>query len=215
MLRISLLVVILFAIVSVALLAREHHHAAEKEDSEKSGPRRQIVKEHDVTLLIVSAAEEEARSIHETGEVDAERLRKMLDFFQNFTDRCHHAKEERYLFPVARAYGDESVAALLDDLINEHKRGRMDLQVIGYLLDTDPEGSAQMIAARLEAYTRMLRVHIRKENGLLLPPADACTPAGDMAAVMVAFDYLEKEELGEGFHEQYHELAMDLAGGGG
>ena len=211
MLRIALLVALLFAAVGLVLSAQEHTHMTDAEEA-RSAPHSQIVKEHDVTLLIVEAAEEEARSIRAGKPVHVERVRKIVDFFQNFTDQCHHAKEERYYFPVARACGGRETGELLDELINEHTRGRMDLQVIGYLLDTEPQKSSDMIAERLANYTRGLRLHIAKENKLLLPSTDPRIPHDDARAVMVAFERLEKVELGEGFHEKYHELAMELSG---
>jgi hemerythrin-like domain-containing protein len=210
MLRIALVAPALFAVFAFALFAREHQH--QEPDSTESAPRRQILKEHDVTLLIVQSAEQEVKDIRAGGEANVARIRKMLDFFQSFTDQCHHAKEERYLFPVARAWGGRETDALLDELLNEHKRARMDLQVVSYLLETEPAESADMVADRLASYARLIRAHIKKENRLLMPGADARVPADEMEAVMVAFERLEKVELGEGFHEKYHELAMELSG---
>jgi len=54
--------------------------------------------EHKIILQVLDAAEREARRMGETGEVRTERLEQMVDFFRNFADRCHHAKEEKLLF---------------------------------------------------------------------------------------------------------------------
>ena len=52
--------------------------------------------EHEVILLVLRAAEREAEAIERAGRFDADRLRKFVDFFREFVDRCHHHKEERH-----------------------------------------------------------------------------------------------------------------------
>ena len=60
-------------------------------------PTETLKHEHRVILLVLDAAEREVASIEKTGKVQADKLQKMLDFFRNFADRCHHAKEEKLL----------------------------------------------------------------------------------------------------------------------
>ena len=57
-------------------------------------------KEHAITQKIVGIAADEAKAIQAGQALDTERLKKLHDFFLNFADRCHHQKEERYLFPL-------------------------------------------------------------------------------------------------------------------
>ena len=39
------------------------------------------------------------------GRLKLEKLGKILDFFRVFVDRCHHGKEEEYLFPTMEKRG--------------------------------------------------------------------------------------------------------------
>jgi hemerythrin-like domain-containing protein len=68
------------------------------------------------------------------------------------------------------------------------------------------------IARDLKAYVRFLRAHIGKEDNVLYPMADRLLTAEDQRELMAAFDRVEAEEMGEGVHEKYHELAHKLAG---
>ena len=56
--------------------------------------------EHQIVLLVLKGAEREGTAARKNGACDAPTVEKMADFFKTFVDRCHHAKEERHLFPA-------------------------------------------------------------------------------------------------------------------
>ena len=56
-----------------------------------------LKREHQAILLAVAAAEEEAAYIADTGKIHLQKVREMADFFRNFVDRCHHAKDEKQI----------------------------------------------------------------------------------------------------------------------
>jgi len=58
--------------------------------------------EHHIILLVLGGAEAEARRPQ---GCDLARVGQMADFFRNFADKCHHAKEEGHLFPLLVARG--------------------------------------------------------------------------------------------------------------
>ena len=64
-------------------------------------PTEELASEHEYVLVVVSAMEREAESIHSGGPVDRDAIAGMVDFTRNFTDGCHHTKEEKLLFPLA------------------------------------------------------------------------------------------------------------------
>jgi hemerythrin-like domain-containing protein len=55
-----------------------------------------------------------------------------------------------------------------------------------------------------------LRAHIDKEDNVLYPMADRLFTPEDQRALTKAFEKVEAEEIGEGVHEKYHQLAHDL-----
>jgi hemerythrin-like domain-containing protein len=63
-------------------------------------PTETLKHEHQIILMVLGAAEREAQSIQNSGKVQADELDRMLDFFRNFADRCHHAKKEEELLFV-------------------------------------------------------------------------------------------------------------------
>jgi len=68
-------------------------------------PTETLMHEHEIILMVLDAAEREIQRMRETNAVRREYLEQMVDFFRNFADRCHHAKEENLLFVRWRSGG--------------------------------------------------------------------------------------------------------------
>lgn len=184
--------------------------AADRQDMVEQEPSAQLKKEHDITLKMLDAARQEATMIRQTGSLNAQRILKMHKFFSNFVDKCHHAKEERFYFPAAKFYDGRTIENLTADLVNEHKYARTLLQEVAYMLEQKQTADPALVADRLERYAEMIRVHIGKENQILYHQADLRLPAAEKAGMMEGFARIEKQELGEGFHDKYHALAMEI-----
>lgn len=170
--------------------------------------------EHQVILLVLGAAEREAGSIRSTGTMHADRVEQMLDFFPNFADRCHHAKEEKLLFVRMGERGVPIQGGPVGVMLAEHDQGRAFVRAAREAFPQAQQGHAQAIAAvgdNLSGYVRLLQAHIYKENNVLFPMADQLFSPQDQEELAAAFDKVEAEEIGEGVHDKYHQLAHDLA----
>ena len=179
--------------------------------------------EHRIVLLVLDAVEREAQALRWLGRRQAspsrrqasrrvrrERIEQMLDFSRSFIDRCHHAKEEKHLFPLLQRRG---VTGPVSVLLAEHEQGRAIVKVAAELLPraTDDPTSAAALAENLQAYARLLREHIEKEDGVLFPMGEKLLTSGERQELVEAFERIEREEMGEGVHEKYHRLAHELA----
>jgi hemerythrin-like domain-containing protein len=180
-------------------------------------PTETLKHEHKIALLILNAAEREARSIQETGSasgINVDKIETMVDFFRNFIDKCHHTKEERHLFPRMQERGMTHVNEPVSVMLYEHEEGRRRVQAIaGALLQVRngvPSATASL-SNNLLAYIELLRAHIGKEDNVLFPLADKLFTPEDQQSLNEAFEKVEAEEIGEGVHEKYHQLAHDLA----
>ncbi len=171
--------------------------------------------EHQMILHVLDAAEKEAASIRRDGIVHVPLVREMVDFFRNFADRCHHAKEEKHLFAFMHQRGMSTQFGPLAVMLHEHDQGRARIQAI---LNAPPEGqepdeaAAADIAENLSRYASLLRSHIDKEDHVLYPMADQLLSSADQEALADAFDRVETEEIGEGVHEKYHQWVHELVG---
>ena len=67
------------------------------------------------------------------------------------------------------------------------------------------------VALNLRAYIGLLHDHIDKENNMIFPLAEGLFTPEDQRELLEAFEKVEAEEIGEGVHEKYHQLAHELA----
>ncbi len=169
--------------------------------------------EHQVVLLVLAGAEREAAAIRSTGTAHVAEVEEMLDFFTNFVDRCHHGKEERHLFPALEARGMPVGGGPVAVMLHEHEQGRATVRAIRDALARFKGGdraAGGALADALLRYAELLRNHIAKEDNVLFPMADRMLSAADQEELTRAFDRVEAEEMGDGVHEKYHQLAHRL-----
>jgi hemerythrin-like domain-containing protein len=171
--------------------------------------------EHQAILLVIGAAEKEVGHIEKKGLIHAKLVREMADFFKNFVDRCHHAKEEKHLFVMMHEHGMSMKTGLLAVLLHEHEQGRTYVRAVTEAVaGTGAPDTAAILKAKenLAAYAQLLRAHIDKEDTVLYAMADRLLNAHDQESLCDAFDKVEAEEMGEGVHEKYHAWIEKLAG---
>jgi hemerythrin-like domain-containing protein len=173
-------------------------------------PTETLKHEHQIILMVLQAAEREADKIDKTGRVDAPKVREFLEFFREFVDRCHHAKEERHLFVQLQSAAPQT-AGPVSVMLREHEEGRRKIAGVARALEGTDADSVAAACEGLRAYAELLRQHISKEDNVLYPMADQFLDADDQQALAEQFAMVESQELGEGVHEKYHQLAHDLA----
>jgi len=177
-------------------------------------PTESLIHEHEIVYLVLDAIGREVEHINAVGKVDYETIRKIVDFSRNFTDRCHHAKEENHLFTALVKRGLSQDEGPIAVMLWEHAQGREKIKVIADTLAYAEKGNGialDVLKENLDAYAQLLRAHISKENNVLFPMADKLLNPEDQKALEEAFEKVEAEEMGAGTHEVYHQLAHDLA----
>ena len=173
-----------------------------------------LMHEHQIILMVLDGAEREARAVA-AGRVDAERIAKIIDFVRTFADRCHHGKEEKELFARLVERGFPREFGPIGIMLQEHTLGREHIRAAADSLSAATAGdpaARTALADALMGYVALLRAHIQKENNVLFPMAEEALSEEDKTALLAAFERVEREEMGEGTHERYHQLAHDLAG---
>jgi len=98
-------------------------------------------------------------------------------------------------------------------MLQEHDEGRRRMKAVADALPQAGSGDASALTSvrsNLLAYVQLLRAHIDKEDNVLYPMADRLFMPEDQRALTEAFEKVEAEEIGEGIHEKYHQLAHDL-----
>ncbi len=112
---------------------------------------------------------------------------RLIDWLRAFADRNHHAKEERHLFPALLQAGVPSSGGPIGVMLDEHTAGRALIQAMA-----DGDTAQRPQAAR--RYCALLREHIDKENGVLLPLSDAVLEPQAQLVLAREFEKVEAEQ---------------------
>ncbi len=172
-----------------------HHHA-------HGAPITQLRAEHDVILRALAVLERLAERLEQGQAVEPAALSGLGEFFTTFVDRCHHTKEERYLFPMLEQHGVPREGGPLGVMLHEHEQGRAYVQAI-----TSPGEGNGRLAGTIRGYAAMLRSHIEKENQVLFRMAEQVLPEEAQRELAQCFETMEHADIGEGTHER---LMADL-----
>jgi hemerythrin-like domain-containing protein len=138
---------------------------------------------------------------------DFELLSVALYYIDEFPTRCHHPKEERYLFEAVRKHVPEH-APLLNRLQAEHlldTRMLRDLHSALVRYQAGAPDGLQLLRARLDIYVAMLQEHVCKEEELLLEIRHAL-PAGEWHAIAEGFSADEDPLFGKAQRREFDML---------
>lgn len=147
--------------------------------------------------------------------VPAEHLDGIMEFLSIFVDRCHHGKEEEFLFPALEAAGVAKEGGPIGVMLSEHAEGRALVRELRAALGRFRAGertAASEFRTTAEAYADLLSRHIEKENQVLFAMADAKLSVARDAELFKAFERLERDRIGAGKHEEFHALLHRLEG---
>ncbi len=171
-----------------------------------------LMEEHRIILKVLDCLEKMAQEAEKTGKLNAQAAQKVIDFFRNFADGCHHAKEENRLFGVLEEHGVPREGGPIGVMLYEHDEGRRLIRGMVDTLEQASEGDAQAVQA-FNRYARdyifMLRNHINKEDQVLFPMADHVVPENMKENLLEDFKKIE-QEAGNRRHREYIQLARQL-----
>lgn len=167
--------------------------------------------EHRVIERVLEAVERLAK-----GPVGAlEPWKKAIEFIRGFADECHHFKEEKVLFPALEAHGIPNEGGPVGMMLTEHEEGRSYVRAMLAaltLIESKNEAGKESLRQSAQAYCRLLREHIQKEDDVLFRMADDVIPADEQQKLLASFAQHEAEEMGAGAHEKFLRIAHELEG---
>lgn len=176
-------------------------------------PIEQLRHEHDAIKLMLAIVAQLCARLQAGHELNTAHFDQALEFIRVFADKCHHAKEEEFLFPALEEAGVPRHGGPIGVMLSEHDQGRA---LIARLVASweghkagDPAARAEVVASARE-YSALLTQHIEKENNILFPIAAARLSAETSQALLESFERLEVERIGEGRHEEFHKLLTSL-----
>lgn len=129
-------------------------------------------------------------------------------FFQQFADKCHHAKEEDVFFPLLKQRGIPEEGGPIGVMLYEHVLGRDCVGRMRVAGQASPFDSHTFTDAAKQ-YIPLLRNHIFKENKVLFRMAEGVMSEADDAEVTSKFAQVEQERGLSGQHASYSREVSD------
>lgn len=168
-----------------------------------------LKEEHQVILKVLECLDNIASV---PGPIPPKIGGKILDFIQNFADRCHHGKEEDRLFVMMEAQGFPRGSGPLGCMLEEHELGRQYVEKMKGSLDGGERGEKEQMKTfknnALELVD-LLRQHIAKEDNILFPMAESNLEEEDESKLWEEFQEVESLAGGRR-HHHYIELAREI-----
>lgn len=177
-------------------------------------PTQDLLAEHEGVLRVLDILEKLSAQLADSSALSLTHMESILDFLQVFVDKCHHGKEEDFLFPALSAVGTPEQRHLLEHLLEEHGKGRALVRAMAEAkerLASGSEDAAGELAASARAYIELMRHHIASENTKLFPLVDELLNQEKQAHLVQQFDHLELDRIGLGRHEVFHEMIHELS----
>ncbi|MAG94970.1 MAG: hemerythrin [Planctomycetaceae bacterium] len=116
----------------------------------------------------------------------------ITDFLQQFSDRCHHAKEEELLFPLLEAHGVPREGGPVGCMLHEHTQGREFVIRMKQGIGPDGTPSDDSLSAAASFIT-LLREHILKEDNILFEMARQHIPDAEAESLLEQFADVTEE----------------------
>lgn len=91
-------------------------------------PVEQLIKEHDSIKIMLAVLAEVSKRMQKGQKVPVEDLENILKFLRLFADKCHHGKEEDFLFPALEEVGIQKEGGPIEVMLQEHIEGRNYIQ---------------------------------------------------------------------------------------
>jgi hemerythrin-like domain-containing protein len=174
---------------------------------------RELRDEHEGIRLMLRILDAVATRLEAGQSVPRKDLDAIIEFLAVFADKCHHAKEEEYLFPALEKAGVPRERGPIGVMLAEHSKGRgfiADLKAAVAGVAAQDRGSIDSFARAARDYIDLLRAHIDKENNVLFPMAESRLGDPEDAALVETFEKLERERIGPGKHEEFHAVLKRL-----
>jgi hemerythrin-like domain-containing protein len=142
-------------------------------------------------------------------KIDKNKLENMLKFLKVFVDKCHHGKEERFLFPRLEERGLNLRAGPIAVMLAEHEQMRNLIAEIEKEVQNQ-KADEEKIKSMIENYVYALRMHKLKEESVLFKIAEQILDENDDKELSELFEKFEEEEIGKGIHQKFHKMIEEL-----
>ena len=169
-------------------------------------------RDHELIEKVIKAMQSTIQLLNDKKQIPESILLPVIDFSKNFTDVCHHTKEEKSLFPALEQAGLPTNMGPIAMMLMDHKRSReigneMEKSTKEYL----SSGNSEKLIIDMQLYVDHITEHLWKENNKLFMMAEARLQnvSKKVNEELKEVEELQLNELGKS-RQHYEELAQNL-----
>ncbi len=168
-----------------------------------------LKKEHDTILHVLKIMDKLLLSRKRDEEARWKTCGEYLHFLKIFVDKCHHVKEENFLFKELVKYGVPDEGGPVGQMRREHAQSR---EYIVFISEALEGRDLEKLNKHASLYRDLLVSHMKKETNTIFPEADHSFDADKQDEIFRKFEDYEKNILGEGVHEEMEALVKKWEG---
>ena len=173
--------------------------------------RENLIHEHKAIEYALNILKRMNERIENNGDADYSDINIFMEFLKEFVDKCHHGKEEDFLFPALEKAGIKKEGGPIEVMLSEHAQGWIYIQKMQNSI-VENQVDKQLFIHASRDYIRLLRSHIQKENIVLFPFIDSKLSASEQNDLYDKFENHEEKVIGKDRHEALHHILETLAG---
>lgn len=162
-----------------------------------------LSEEHEGIKRVLALIEKAQEKVEKDQSLPINFIPEILDFIKTFADTCHHGKEEGVLFPLLEKRGIPKEGGPIGMMLMEHDMGRDNVKAANKAFQN---GETKEALSHLSDYANLLYGHIDKENSILYPMGNEVLTPADQEYLKKEFEKVEREKIGPGRHEAYHQM---------
>jgi len=170
-------------------------------------------RDHDLIEKVIKSMEATVQLLTDGKQIPESILLPVIDFTKNFTDVCHHSKEEKSLFPALEKAGLPSNMGPVAMMLMDHERSReigtqMEESAKEYL----SSGDSTKLINDMQLYVDHITEHLWKENNKLFMMAEARLQyvSEQVDKELTEIEISKLKDLGKS-REHYEQLAESLS----
>lgn len=169
-------------------------------------------RDHELIEKVIKAMESTIQLLKDGKQIPESILLPVIDFSKNFTDVCHHSKEEKSLFPALEQAGMPTNMGPIAMMLMDHQRSRE----IGTQMEESAKiylssGDSSKLISDMQQYVEHITEHLWKENNRLFMMAEARLQyvAETVDNELAQIEESKLQDLGK-TRKHYEELAENL-----
>ncbi len=170
-------------------------------------------RDHDLIDRVIKSMETTVQLLESGKKIPESILTPVIDFSKNFTDVCHHGKEEESLFPALGKAGMPTQMGPIAKMLMEHEITRkignkMEESANNYFKTDD----ATQLITDMKEYVNHVTEHLWKENNRLFMMAEARLQhvSQQVDAENKKIEKIKLEQIGK-TREQYEQIAEEFS----